>query len=81
MLTRGAGNKSGCSWYIGGVYSQGKWVRLPSGRICIDEEEKSAHGPASSKEFKSKISEMEKGACFTKEVITCILLLEQHRDH
>lgn len=33
----GAGSKSGCSWQIGGIYSQGKWPRLFRGNTCIDQ--------------------------------------------
>lgn len=38
---RGTGSKSGCSWQIGGIYSQGKQPRLPRGNVCIDQQEES----------------------------------------
>lgn len=33
-LKSGAGNKSGCFGYIGGIYRSEKW-RLPGGKVCI----------------------------------------------
>lgn len=46
MLRSGAGNKSGCFWYIAGIYSQEKWMRLPRGKVRVDWEEKSGQDPA-----------------------------------
>ena len=66
ILRSGAGNKSGCPWYIGSIYSQGKWMHLRRRKVSKTRIRRSLSTELQG--ISEKISETERGVCFKEEV-------------